>query len=628
MTARSYLYRRNGIYYFRWPIPLAYRQRMPPGSPAELRASLRTSHPATARHLAARHWLAALDVSQQFLVSDASVSYNDLLTAIKRHPAMDGNSTPASVTGDSLRSIGEVAGSVELQKLKDTIAALDRAGATFYVTVGNQPVEVWGHACDGDGVQHPQIIEALSDFADDHARLSREGIRNALAAEKNLFTVNQVHSDQPGLQSGYGQGSYLEVFLSTPLTFNLNELKVADTDAQKLRASALPAQTLSVVATDCDSIKLSEAKNSWLNQNSAENGGSWKKATTSNYDSYVQQFITIVGDKRTTELQAQDFEEYERLMRLLPANWYLLHKKSGMSPAQIALEKSNAKALSAKTLKDKGSAVSLFFSHLKSKGYWHGRYGSALFNTVRPTKKQKARHVFSDGELKILFSDTGIEVFREAKFPLYLWGSILLLFTGARPAEISQLQRQDIIQDSDGTWYLRLMLDDEDEEAISEFDEEHDPQKQFKTDSSLRSIPLHPHVIDLGFISFIERFKTGERIFPEAFRHEQKVSREIGDWFNGKLLKACGLKKSGAVLYSLRHTVINRFKANATVDHYACAYTGHSTPDDKIVSNRVYREQYGRAFSPSTLARNLHPLLNFPINWEPMKKIIEQKRWG
>ncbi len=623
MTARSYLYRRNGIYYFRWPIPLAYRQRMPPGSPVELRVSLRTSHPATARHLAARHWLAALDVSQHFLVSDASVSYNDLLTTIRRHPAMDGKSMPASADDDSLLSVGEVAGSTDLQKLKDTIAVLDSMGATFHVVVGNQPVEVWGRGYDEDGVPRPQIIEALSDFADDCASLNRDGIRLALAAEKNLFTIDEVHSDQPGLKASGATNQYFQVVLSTPLTYNLNELRVASSFAQKAANNISFAKPTAQVATDCDAIHLSTAKASWLSQNSSENGGAWKKATSSNYDSYVQQFIVIVGDKRTTELQAQDFDEYERLMRILPANWYLTHKKTGKSPAQIALENSNKKSLSAKTLKDKGSAVSLFFSHLKSKGYWHGRYGGALFSAVRTSKKQKARHVFSDDELTTLFSGTGVEVFRQAQFPLYAWGSVLLLFTGARPAEISQLQHQDVLQDDEGTWYLRLMQNDEGDEEVGAGNNQVVAQKQFKTVSSERSIPIHPCVLELGFLNYVKNFKASERLFPEAFRHNQKASREIGDWFNGKLLKETGLKREGVVLYSLRHTVINRFKADATVDHYACAYTGHSTADDKAISNRVYREKYGRAFSPTTLAQNLHPLLDFPIDWSSMTELVK-----
>lgn len=144
------------------------------------------------------------------------------------------------------------------------------------------------------------------------------------------------------------------------------------------------------------------------------------------------------------------------------------------------------------------------------------------------------------------------------------------------------------------------MQDDEGDEGVSVRDDQAGTQKQFKTESSERSIPLHPCVLQLGFLNYVRKFKASERLFPEAFRHNQKASREIGDWLNGKLLKDTGLKREGVVLYSLRHTVINRFKADATVDHYACAYTGHSTADDKAISNRIYREKYGRAFSPTT----------------------------
>ncbi|MGH8053441.1 MAG: DUF6538 domain-containing protein [Stenotrophomonas sp.] len=626
MTARSYLYRRNGIYYFRWPIPLACQQQMPPGSPIELRTSLRTSHPGTARHLVARHWLAALDVAQSVLVSRSAIRYNDLLNAIKRHAGMNGDTAPAQAAGDTLITLGEMAGTVEVQQLKDALAALERVGATFYIAVSNQSVEVWGQSYDDEGAFRPQIIEALADFTDDHARLTRDGIRAALAADKNSLLVEKVHSDQPGLQSSVGRNRYYEIVLASPITRNLSELKVASAYARQTTIKATPATTSSSAATDCEPIALSEAKETWVKENRIENGGIWKKATVSNYDSYVQQFIVLVGDKLTTELQAKDFASYEKLMRTLPADWYVTHKRTGLSPAKIALSKSDAK-LSPKTLKDKGSAISLFFSYLQQKGFWHGRYGAALFTTVKASKAKKPRHVFSNDELKILYAGAGIETFRKAKFPLYVWGSILLLFTGARPAEISQLQYQDVTQDENGTWYLRLMPDDEGEEGIAD-DDEQDTQKQFKTASSLRSIPLHTQVIQLGFLSFIQRFKSGEQLFPEAFRHNQKISREIGDWFNGKLLKNAGLKKNGVVLYCLRHTVINRFKADATMDHYACAYTGHSTADDKAISNRIYRERYGRAFKPTLLAEKLHPLLDFDIDWSHLKGVIDEKGWA
>lgn len=631
MTARSYLYRRNGIYYFRWPIPLACRQRMPPGSPVELRASLRTSHPGTARHLAARHWLAALDVAQRILVSHSSIRYNDLLNAIRGHVGMDGDAAPAQTAGDKLVTLGEVAGTVEVQPLKDALAALDRAGATFYLAVTNQPVEVWGHSHDDDGTSRPEIIEALNDFTDDHARLTRTGIRTALAADRNLIDVKEVHSSQPGLhRSRHDRHGFYDVVLNTPVTCNLSELKVALSYAQQVHTTKPTSPSTPVTATDCDPIRLSEAKDIWVKENRIENGGTWTKATVSNYESYVRQFILLVGDKLTTDLQAKDFTNYESMMRSLPNNWFSQYRRTGMSPQQIALNNRQPEGLAPKSLKDKGSTISLFFAYLKQRGFWHGRYGDALFSSVRASKSnQSERHTFTDEELRLMFSGLGIETFRKAKFPLYVWGSVLLLYTGARSSEISQLLREDVTQDDNGTWYLRMMKS-----------KNGGRQKQFKTKSSIRSVPIHPDVIALGFLKFIERFKAEEPIFPEAFRHNQKSSRELGDWFNEKLLKDTGLKRESdakedadleqdrAVLHSLRHTAINRFKANAQLDHLACAYIGHSTADDKVSSNKIYRDQYGRSFPPTLLAEKLHPLLNFGIDWAPLKAVIDEKGWA
>jgi hypothetical protein len=197
-----------------------------------------------------------------------------------------------------------------------------------------------------------------------------------------------------------------------------------------------------------------------------------------------------------------------------------------------------------------------------------------------------------------------------------VWGSILLLYTGARPSEVSQLRREDVIKDDDGTWYLRIAASDEDDD---------DDAKRLKTESSSRSVPLHHEVMTLGLEDFLAHFKPNQPLFPEATRHRQKVSRELGDWFNKTLLPAAGLKEEGAVLYSLRHTVIERFKSDASVQFLACAYVGHSTDEDRQPANKVFADVYGRGHSPNTLATKLHPLLNFGIDWTPVKKLIAER---
>jgi len=74
-----------------------------------------------------------------------------------------------------------------------------------------------------------------------------------------------------------------------------------------------------------------------------------------------------------------------------------------------------------------------------------------------------------------------------------------MLFSGARPNEIAQLLVTDLKRTPKGTWYLDL--DDEDGKAL-------------KTETSRRRVPLHPELIRLGFVAFVEerRKAAGPRL--------------------------------------------------------------------------------------------------------------------
>lgn len=614
MSARAYVYRRNGTYYFRWSIPRICRLRLPPGSPVELRLSLGTSLPALARHRAARHWLAAHDACQAFLVAPQGFRYKDLLDAIRGRVRMTETNDPTEPQSGPV-SLGAIAGTVEVQALKDAMAALDRLHATFYVAIGRTPAALWTTVEDADGSVLDELVERIEDFADPQARLTRAAVTDALCAKDNRLVIKAVHSDLPGMWRGSRQAKrYLDIHLDRPATVNLSSVMVDASFAAAAPPSPSKAPIAATATTGpiCDPMLLSKGLTQWINDNSE-----WSKATKDNYSSYVQQFIAIVGDVQTTDLTADHFRDYDEIARKLPKNWRYVHDKTGKSLRKIADETTAKKdQLSPKTLKEKGATLKQFFDYLQGQGYWHGRYGGKLFQGVKAKKTDKQpKKVFTNVELRDVFSGTGLPVFLKAKFALYVWGSVLLLYTGARPAEISQLRKGDVIKDADGTWYLRISASEDDEEN----------PKQLKTDASSRSVPLHPAILDLGFVEFVDSFAADAPLFPEAMRHEQKMSREIGDWFNQKLLPVTPYKAPGVSLYCLRHTVIERFKADATVEYHACAYTGHGTDEDKKPANKIFADVYGRAHAPSTLASKLHPLLDFGIDWTPMKSVIHSK---
>jgi integrase len=92
------------------------------------------------------------------------------------------------------------------------------------------------------------------------------------------------------------------------------------------------------------------------------------------------------------------------------------------------------------------------------------------------------------------------------------WLPLLCLFLGARPNEMAQLHVTDLKRTKKGTWYLDIAeTADNDEESTG-------AAKTLKTTTSRRKIPLHPELIKIGFVQFVEQRKkasSGPRLFPD-----------------------------------------------------------------------------------------------------------------
>ena len=79
----------------------------------------------------------------------------------------------------------------------------------------------------------------------------------------------------------------------------------------------------------------------------------------------------------------------------------------------------------------------------------------------------------------------------------------ICLFTGMRPNEAAQMHVQDLKRTAHGTWYFDIVATiDDDEGAGSK-----DSSKTLKTATSRRKIPLHPELLKIGFLQFVEQRK-------------------------------------------------------------------------------------------------------------------------
>ncbi|EEB86037.1 site-specific integrase [Roseobacter sp. GAI101] len=136
------------------------------------------------------------------------------------------------------------------------------------------------------------------------------------------------------------------------------------------------------------------------------------------------------------------------------------------------------------------------------------------------------------------------------------WIPLVMLFTGARPNEISQLLVGDVKRTENGTWYIDVL------------ESEDDHEKSIKTLSSRRMIPLHPELVKIGFLQFVDKIKsvnpTG-RLFPNLTPDQNgNTAHYATRRLREKFIPEEIILDNRQTLYSLRHNVrdaLRRIKA-------------------------------------------------------------------
>lgn len=97
------------------------------------------------------------------------------------------------------------------------------------------------------------------------------------------------------------------------------------------------------------------------------------------------------------------------------------------------------------------------------------------------------------------------------------WAPVLCAFTGARVAEITQLRKEDIRVDG-STAILRITPDAGTVKA-----------------GGYRDVPLHPQILDLGFLDFVASSENGPLFYPEkvgkdAVTGARTVAGRVSQW--------------------------------------------------------------------------------------------------
>jgi len=212
-------------------------------------------------------------------------------------------------------------------------------------------------------------------------------------------------------------------------------------------------------------VRFRELLRGWWTE--AEAGGRSKK-TFEAYRGAVSKFVAFLGHDDASKVTEEDVVRFKD------------HRL--------------AQGISLKTIRDSDLAS------LKSLYRWalaNRRLKNDPVAGIRVPSQRKAvlrSKGFSDDEAtSILVHALRVERGRQSAqtFAAKRWVPWLMAYSGARVGEIAQLRKEDVLR-REGIDYIRIT-----------------PEAGAVKDKKAREVPLHPHLIDMGFLTFVERSRTG-----------------------------------------------------------------------------------------------------------------------
>jgi len=228
-------------------------------------------------------------------------------------------------------------------------------------------------------------------------------------------------------------------------------------------------------------------------------------------------------------------------------------------------------------------------------------YDYRRFFTKKGEEKEDDREPFTTEELELIFSSEGIftknrrmtggggQVTRG-------WFTLLGYTTGARIDEIGELT-VDSVRVENKIPYIRI--------------------SSGKNDNSVRDIPLHPEIVKLGFLDYIDEIKKSGHtsIWPNLITEsgENSKSAVFSKWFNRYIRNNLNIPTS-KVFHSFRHNFVDICRNSGVPEDLRKSITGHISQD--------VGDTYGIGFSLETKYQAINNL-KFTLNIASLFNLIK-----
>lgn len=280
--------------------------------------------------------------------------------------------------------------------------------------------------------------------------------------------------------------------------------------------------------------------------------------------------LEFTGDVIMCSLTKKDFVDFKKALMSYPAN---RKKKAAYKDKTFAelmeMDIPEHMLIDVRTFNKYITRLSQFLNYCVAHDHIDINHATSLHIRTNKKKKKTGRTRYTKHDLTRMFATT-VYINHSYTQAFQFWLPIIGLYTGGRLAELCQLTVNDIYS-VDGVFIIDINEDN----------------GKVKNDNSIRKVPVHSHLIELGFLHFV----NGQE--DQLFNVQRN---SIGDfaqpskWF-GEYRKKLGLfnLKPKKDFHSFRHTLLHELKQKKVPILLRKAIAGHGDGD---LTEEVYAEEY------------------------------------
>lgn len=326
------------------------------------------------------------------------------------------------------------------------------------------------------------------------------------------------------------------------------------------------------------------------------------RKTDLHYLNLIELTVGLWGENRT--IRSIDREASRELLDVLlwlPSNAEKKFPKlSPLAAARMAKEKGLTGRLSPASVNGYMCKFRAVMNFCQNEG-WIERNPAKGLQVIDRVRRRDKRLPFSTEQLRLIFdapifrgcvddwagySTPGYARPRRGRF----WVPLIALFSGMRMNEICQLHVADIHR-----------LDGVDCFFVTEGPSDADNGKRLKTAASERFIPVHPTLIEIGFMTFVEQRRAAGavRLFSELQKSSTGYySDPFSKWFR-RFLERAGATREKTCFHSFRHCYRDALRESRIEHELALALGGWSSGTGSEGGETA--AAYGRGYRAQTL---------------------------